>query len=144
MVEVPRFGMRVAEDRRRPVELDEFGVGEVGQHGGIGDLDVLAAEDHVRQVAEVALDTFVDEAIVVARRDSGAQAAIQSVRRSRALPCFDSLVLPRNWPDWRVARSRPQNFRARLRTSAAAGSRRHHWPQATISGRRFSSRSERA
>src|SRR3546814_4556534 len=37
--------------------------------------------------------------------------AIQKVRRNRALPYFDSLVRPRNRPDCRVARSRPQNFR---------------------------------
>ena len=38
-------------------------------------------------------------------------AAIQKVRRRRALPNFDSLVWPRNMPDWWVARSNPQNFR---------------------------------
>ena len=38
-------------------------------------------------------------------------ARVENVRRSRALPYFDSLVRPRNVPDWQVARSRPQNFR---------------------------------
>ncbi len=37
--------------------------------------------------------------------------ANQSVRRSPALPYFDSLVWPRKVPDCWVARSRPQNFR---------------------------------
>src|SRR5579883_340484 len=38
-------------------------------------------------------------------------AAIQKTQRNRALPCVDSLVVPRNWPDCCVERSSPQNLR---------------------------------
>lgn len=61
----------------------------------------------IRVTSHIAAELVAETVVALA----ATCAAIQKVRRSRALPYFDSLVRPRNVPDWQVARSRPQNFR---------------------------------
>ena len=47
---------------------------------------------------------LVSEAVLT-QTDRHGSCAIQKAQRSRALPYFDSFVVPRDWPDWWVERS---------------------------------------
>ena len=95
----------------------EAAVFGAGLDYAVGDARHLGCQGHIGHALavgaggvfpEISLELVTKTVLGLADGDGG---TIQKAQRNRALPCLDSLVVQRNWPDCCVERSSPRNLR---------------------------------